>query len=70
MMRTPIYRNGYVKMFLSFVIMGMALTVRQPMMMIQFLAGALYFCMGLRLVLMSHERMAGAAIHRLIVRKK
>lgn len=55
---TPIYRNGYVKIILSFAIMGFAFTLQSPMNTIQFVAGVAYFCLGLKYILdaRKHDR--------------
>lgn len=44
--------NGYIKIFLSFLMMGFAFTMNNPYLaVINYCLGALYFCLGLKLVL-------------------
>lgn len=51
-MTTPLYRNGWIRIGMSFVIMALAFGVPNIYMAaVQFIAGILYFCLGLKLVL-------------------
>lgn len=44
--------GGYMKIFMAFIIMGMAFTLdKWWMRAIQYVAGAIYFCFGLKHVL-------------------